>query len=79
MWLKDEQIDAKLAEMGTDYKNRAALKCHLKFRQKSFEYVQVMTGSFFSFQKFLTDNLKNLLQKLRNDKTVIRSSLKSNV
>ena len=34
LWLKEEQIDAKLAEMRTDSKKRAELNCQLQFRQK---------------------------------------------
>ena len=34
LWLKEEQIDAKLAEMRTDSEKRAALKRQLQFRQK---------------------------------------------
>ena len=32
--MKEEQIDAKLAEMRTDSEKRAALKCQVQFRQK---------------------------------------------
>ena len=32
--LKEEQIDAKLAEMRADSKKRAELNCQLQFRQK---------------------------------------------
>ena len=87
LWLKEEQIDAKLAEMRTDSEKRAALKCQLQFRQKVISVCPSNDRKLFflsekghvkSVQE-LTDNLKNLLRQLKNDKAVIRSSLKSNL
>ena len=34
LWLKEEKIDVKLAEMRIDSEKHAALKCQLQFRQK---------------------------------------------
>ena len=34
LWLKEEQIYAKLVEMRTDSKKRAELNCQLQFSQK---------------------------------------------
>ena len=87
LWLKEEQIDAKLAEMRTESEKRAALKCQLQFRQKVISMCPSNDRKLFflsekghvkSVQE-LTDNLKNLLRQLKNDKAVIRSSLKSNL
>ena len=85
--MKEEQIDAKLAEMRTESEKRAALKCQLQFRQKVISMCPSNDRKLFflsekghvkSVQE-LTDNLKNLLRQLKNDKAVIRSSLKSNL
>ena len=85
--LKEEQVDVKPAEMRTDSEKRAADKCQLQFRQR----VTSMCPSndrklFFLSEKGhvksvqeLTDNLKNLLRQLKNDKTITRSSLESNL
>ena len=68
VWLKEEQIDAKLAEMRTDSEKRAALKCQLQFRQKVISICPSNDRKLFflsekrqvkSVQE-LTDNLKNL-------------------
>ena len=34
LWLTEEQIETKLAEMETDSEKRVTLKCQLQFRQK---------------------------------------------
>ena len=87
VWLKEEQIDAKLAEMRTDSEKRAALKRQLQFRQKVISMCPSNDRKLFflsekghvkSVQE-LTDNLKNLLRQLKNDKTITRSSLESNL
>ena len=86
LWLKEEQTDAKLAEMRTDSEKRVT-SVNYNSGKKSFQCVQVIAGSFFflsekghvkSLQE-LTDNLKNLLRQLKNDKAIIRSSLQSNL
>ena len=86
-WLMEEQIDAKLAEMRTYSERRAALKCQLQFRQKVISMCPSNDRKLFflsekghvkSVQE-LTDNLKNLLRQLKNDKTITRSSLESNL
>ena len=75
LWLTEEQIETKSAEMVTDSEKRAALKCQLQFRQK----VICMCPSddkklFYYFEKGqaksvkeLTENLKTLLRQLKND------------
>ena len=82
LWFKEEQIDANLAEMRTDSEKRAALKCQLQFRQKFISMCPSNDRKLFflsekghvkSVQE-LTDNLKNLLRQLKNDKTITRSS-----
>ena len=87
VWLKEEQIDAKLAEMRTDSEKHAALKCQLQFRQKVISvcpsndrklFFLLKKGHLKSVQE-LTDNLKNLLRQLKNDKTITKSSLESNL
>ena len=87
MWLKEEQIDAKLAEMRTDSEKRAALKCQLQFRQKVISMCPSNDRKLFflsekghvkSVQE-LTDNLKNLLRQLKNDNTITKFSLESNL
>ena len=50
-WLKEEQIDAKLAEMKTDSEKRAALKCQLHFRQKVISVCPSHNRKLFSYQK----------------------------
>ena len=87
MWLKEEQTDAKLAETRTDLEKRAALKCQLQFRQRVISMCPSNDRKLFSCQKKdhiksaqeLTDNLKNLLTQLKNDKTITKSSLESNL
>ena len=87
LWLTEEQIETKSAEMVTDSEKRAALKCQLQFRQK----VICMCPSddkklFYYFEKGqaksvkeLTENLKTLLRQLKNNKIVIRSSAEQNL
>ena len=87
LWLKEEQIDAKLAEMRTDSEKRAALKCQLQFRQKVISMCPSNDRKLFFLSEKghvksaqeLTDNLKNLLRQLKNDKTITKSSLESNL
>ena len=85
--MKEEQIDAKLEEMRTDSEKHAALKCQLQFRQKVISvcpsndrklFFLLKKGHLKSVQE-LTDNLKNLLRQLKNDKTITKSSLESNL
>ena len=87
LWLKEEQIDAKLAEMRTESEKRAALKCQLQFRQKVISMCPSNDRKLFflsekghvkSVQE-LTDNPKSLLRQLKNDKTITKSSLESNL
>ena len=51
LWLKAEQIDAKLEKMRADSEKRATPSVSYNSSKKSFQCVQVMTGSFFSYQK----------------------------
>ena len=76
--LKEEQIDAKQAEMRTDSAKRAALKFQLQLWQKVISMCAINDRKLFflsekdhvkSVQE-LTDNLENLLRQLKNDKTI---------
>ena len=86
LWLTEEQIEAKLAEMETDSEKRTTLKCQLQFRQKVISMCPSDDKklSFLSEKgqaksvKELTGNLKTLLRQLKNDKTVRRSSAEQN-
>ena len=87
LWLTEEQIEAKLAEVETDSEKRAALKCQLQFRQKVISMFPSDDKKLFYLSekgqvksvKELTENLKTLLRQLKNDKTVIRSSAEQNL
>ena len=59
LWLKEEQIDVKLAKMRTDSEKRAAFKGWLQFRQKVISmcpsndrklfFLSVMSGLFRNY------------------------------
>ena len=52
LWLIEDQIEAKLAEMETDSEKRATLKCQLQFRQKVISsYCPSDDKNFFFFLK----------------------------
>ena len=51
LWLKEEQIDAKLAEMRTGSEKRAVLKCQLQFRQKVISICQSNDKKLSFYQK----------------------------
>ena len=71
MWLKEEQIDEKLEEMGTGSEKRASLKYHLQFREKVIPICPSNDRKLFFLPEKghvmpvqeLTDNLKNLLSQ----------------
>ena len=76
------QIDAKLADMRTDSEKRETLKYQLQFRQKVISMCPTNDRKLFFLSEKgqeLTDNLKILLRQLKNDKTITRSSLESNL
>ena len=83
LWLTEEQIETKLAEMKTDSEKRAALKCQLQFRQKVISmfpsndkkrYYLSEKGQVKSVKE-LTENLKTLLRQ----SNVNRSSAEQNL
>ena len=83
----EEQIATKLAEMKPDSEKHAALKCQLQFRRKvlsmcpsdDIKLFYLSEKSQVNSVKGLTENLKTLFRKLKNNKTVIRSSAEQNV
>ena len=82
MVVEGGQIDAKLADMRTDSEKRETLKYQLQFRQKVISMCPTNDRKLFFLSEKgqeLTDNLKILLRQLKNDKTITRSSLESNL
>ena len=57
LWLTEEQIEIKVAEMETDSENRAALKCQLQFRQKVISMCPSDDKKLFFFLKRIRSSL----------------------
>ena len=73
LWLPEKQIEAKLAEVETDSKKRAALKCQLQFRQKVISMFPSDDKKLFYLSeksqaksvKELTEDLKTLFETIK--------------
>ena len=77
LWLMQEQIEAKLAVMKTDsiqFRQKLVSRCPSDNRKTFF----LSEKSHVRFVIELTEILKALLRKLKNDKTVTRSSGEQN-
>ena len=73
LWLTEEQIEAKLAEVETDSEKRAVLKCQLQFRQKVISMFPSDDKKLFYLSEKsqvksvteLTENLKTLFETIK--------------